>query len=46
MYNITDRNWRIEKIIIIEHFAKFGKPKTIIMDNEFKAEQLVDSLKQ
>ncbi len=43
-YNITDRNWRAKKAIIIEHFAKFGKPKQIIMDNEFRAEQLIQFL--
>ena len=43
-YNITDRNWRAKKAIIIEHFAKYGKPKQIIMGNEFCAEQLIQFL--
>ena len=43
-YVITDRNWRSKKAIIIEHFSKFGKPKKIISDNEFKSEHILDFL--
>lgn len=44
-YCITDRNWRAKKTIMMEHFAKFGKPNKIIMDNEFRAEQLIEYLR-
>lgn len=44
-YCITDRNWRAKKAIMMEQFAKFGKPNKIIMDNEFRAEQLIEYLK-
>lgn len=43
-YNIKDRNWRAKLQIIIDQFTKFGKPKKIIMDNEFRAEQIVSFL--
>lgn len=29
---------------MMEHFAKFGKPNKLIMDNEFRAEQLIEYL--
>lgn len=45
-YEILDRNWRTKKSIIIEHFSKFGKPNKIIMDNEFKAEQIIAYLNE
>lgn len=39
-YLINDRNW-IKKIAILEgYLATFGKPRKIIMDNEFKSEQV------
>lgn len=44
VYNINDRNWRAKKAIIMEQITKFGKPKKIIMDNEFKSEQIVKYL--
>ena len=44
VYRITNRNWKAKKTIIMEHFAKFGKPKNMIMDNKFKAEQLIQYL--
>lgn len=45
-YLINDRNW-VKKIAIIEgYIATFGKPKKIIMDNEFKSEQLKNYLQE
>ena len=43
-YNISDRNWRTQTEIMIEHFAKFNKSHNIIMDNEFRSEQIVQYL--
>lgn len=45
-YNITDRNWRAKKLILIEHFTKFGKPIKIVMDNEFRSEQIIEYLRE
>lgn len=39
-YLINDRNW-VKKIAIIEgYIATFDKPRKIVMDNEFKSEQV------
>ncbi len=43
-YNIKDRNWREKLQIIVDQFTKFGKPEKIIMDNEFRAEQIASFL--
>lgn len=45
-YLINDRNW-VKKIAILEgYLATFNKPKKIIMDNEFKSEQVTRYLQQ
>lgn len=45
-YSITDRNWRAKIAIIMEQFSKFGKPKKIIFDNEFRSEQVINFLQK
>ena len=45
-YSINDRNW-VKKIAILEgYLASFDKPAKIIMDNEFKSEQIKAYLKK
>lgn len=44
-YLINDRNW-VKKTAILEgYLASFDKPNKIIMDNEFKSEQVIKFLK-
>lgn len=46
VYFLPNRNWAKKIETLEEHFSKFGKPSTIITDNEFKSEHLKEFLRE
>lgn len=45
-YHLPNRNWTKKIETLEEHFSKFGKPRKIITDNEFSAENLKEFFRE
>ncbi|XP_037921369.1 uncharacterized protein LOC119658174 [Hermetia illucens] len=46
VYHLPNRNWTKKVEALEEHFSKFGKPQKLVAENEFKAENFKEFLRE